>query len=512
MIMVLGIAPVSAGAASAPDGVRVILLKDATLADLAYDEAARQLGCYGGGWALVTSLGEVTVDEVVAAGTDPSEAFGGAESIILVAPAGGAVDDDLGVAIAGPRDPSEGGGCLLLRSQGTRRAGIVSPGAIEDARRNGGFGAWLEPTGDPFGTLERLDDLQSRHLQQRGMYVPVGLTAGAATLVVLALALFIYFRRERVGERTRVVGEWACFTVPSMAVGMLACGHLTDLNYFSVGAVIAGSALILPGIALAFRRRGPLAAPFVFGLLLLVIFAVEAAMGWPATLFTLLGGTALDGARFYGLPNAFMGLLLGGALFMAPSLRSVGAPLIVAVGLLAGLPQLGANMGAAITIMFAAGLWIGLTTPGWRGIGAGVIIGAAGLAVVVAAHVMSDAPTHVTALAESGGLDPGSLIDRAMERLGIGIDLLRRSPVGITYLIAAPVVLWFVVKPRGGWREAFEAHPLWRSAMLTILAASIVAYFVNDTGVSAVGQGFAMALGGILYVPIARGRDRIGSR
>lgn len=169
-------------------------------------------------------------------------------------------------------------------------------------------------------------------------------------------------------------------------------------------------------------------------------------------------------------------------------------------------------MGAAITIMFAAGLWIALTTPTWRGIAAGIVVGAAGLAFVVAAHIWSDAPTHVTTLADPGGLDLASLIERGIDRLGIGIDLLRRSPIGITYLIATPIVLWFVIKPKERWKVAFEAHPEWRSAMLTILAASIVAYFVNDTGVSAVGQGFAMALGGILYVPIARGNGRIGPR
>lgn len=478
------------------------------LSDLSKMRAARELACSGGGLALLTSPDDV-VDPMtywrVTSHVDLRDLEDGSFVVIVASGVPGSPNETGGVAagVVGGRQ----GECMTLTSDGTRRDGVVSLADVERLMADGHFG-WVRPV--PGGNLGLL--LEDRYLEQRRMYVPVGLAAGTATLLVLALALFIYFRRERVGERTRIAGEWACFAVPSMAVGMLACGHLTNPNYVSVGLVIATCALVLPGIALAFRKRGPLAAPFAFGLLLLVFFAVEAAMGWPATLFTLLGGTALDGARFYGLPNAFMGLLLGGALFMAPSLRSVGAPLIVAVGLLAGLPQLGANMGAAITIMFAAGLWIALTTPSWRGIAAGIAVGAAGLAVVVAAHVWSDAPTHVTALAESGGLDPGSLIDRAIDRLGIGIDLLRRSPVGITYLIATPIVLWFVIKPRGGWRDAFEAFPAWRSAMLTILAASIVAYFVNDTGVSAVGQGFAMALGGLLYVPLARASGRIGAR
>jgi hypothetical protein len=39
--------------------------------------------------------------------------------------------------------------------------------------------------------------------------------------------------------------------------------------------------------------------------------------------------------------------------------------------------------------------------------------------------------------------------------------------------------------------------------MLVLVLTSVVAYFANDTGVAASGQGFAMALAGLLYVPLA---------
>lgn len=469
--------------------------------------AARDLACSGGGWALLTSPHDVASDPGavrVEPAASPDLLDGG--FVVLVATGTGGMDQLGGVAAGFPGDGT--GDCATLTSDGTRREGVIAAADVLAAVDAGGFGPSMRST----GSAALPGQLHDRYLQQRRMYVPVGAAAGVATLLILVFALFAYFRREDLGDRARFAAEWACFSVPAMGVGLLASGHLTKPDYIQAAVVTGACALLLPGVALAFRRRGVLAVPLIFGVLIVSFFAIEAVLGWPATLFTLLGGTALDGARFYGLPNAFIGLLLGSALFIAPSLRSFGPPVIVAIGLLAGLPQLGANIGAAVTIMFAAGMWIALTTPSWRGVAAGAVVGGMGLAVVIAAHgLSSDAPTHVTKLTTSDGLDPASLVSRFVDRLEIGIDLLARSPVGLLYLVATPVVLWLVMRPRGGWRLALEAYPVWRWAMMTILVSSIVAYLANDTGVSAVGMGFAMALGGIIYVPMARETDRIGS-
>src|SRR5439155_2620504 len=72
----------------------------------------------------------------------------------------------------------------------------------------------------------------------------------------------------------------------------------------------------------------------------------------------ILGGTMFDGARFYGLPNAFIALLLASALFVALPLRPwAGFVVVFAAGLVAGFPRLGADVGGSITLFAAAGLW-----------------------------------------------------------------------------------------------------------------------------------------------------------
>src|SRR5919201_598749 len=76
--------------------------------------------------------------------------------------------------------------------------------------------------------------------------------------------------------------------------------------------------------------------PWPLGTAFLVL---DAVMAGPAMRLPLLGGTAFDGGRFYGLPNAFIALLLSGTVFLAAwTTRVRGVVLLAAAGLFAGFP------------------------------------------------------------------------------------------------------------------------------------------------------------------------------
>ena len=57
---------------------------------------------------------------------------------------------------------------------------------------------------------------------------------------------------------------------------------------------------------------------------------------------------------------------------------------------------------------------------------------------------------------------------------------------------------------RSGGRS--RRRPSWRLALLTIVAGSVVAYLVNDSGAAALGEGLTTSLAGMLYVSL-RWRD-----
>ncbi|HJX75321.1 MAG TPA: hypothetical protein VJ247_03140, partial [Gaiella sp.] len=200
-------------------------------------------------------------------------------------------------------------------------------------------------------------ELHERYLAQRRMYVPIG-TAGGIYLAIVGLgAIAILALGRRVPQILRRVFGWGCLSVAALATGLLAAGHLPELTY---ATVIPFVALVTVFGTLAFaplEHRDVLLIPAGIGVAVLAYFAVEAILSWTAALTPFVGGSELDGGRFYGLPNVFIGLLIGASLWIAHRLRTVaGFGLLVGVALFAGLPYLGANLGGGVSVFAAAGL------------------------------------------------------------------------------------------------------------------------------------------------------------
>jgi hypothetical protein len=342
----------------------------------------------------------------------------------------------------------------------------------------------------------------------RRIAVPVGVITGLYAFAAGLLGLVLLLGRAG-SPRLRTVAGWAAIAVVPLTAGLMLVGHLDRLTYASVFASLAGVALLaLVGMAVVARRAGSLAAIAALGAGLLVMFGVEAALGWTATLTPLLGGAQLDGGRFFGLPNVQIGLLMGASLYVAQRLRSwaAGVVLLLAAALFAGLPWTGSNIGAAVTVASAAGIWWGLRADGSRLRAATVLrvlatVTGTVVVVVVAHRYLADVPTHISRFAsDTGGL--GGLWGKFVDRLGVGADLIARNPFGLIPVVGVLVTLWLVLRPPAGLRPSLTAHPSWRDALVTILLGSVIAYIVNDSGAAAIGLGFGTALGGLLYVSL----------
>ena len=198
--------------------------------------------------------------------------------------------------------------------------------------------------------------------------------------------------------------------MPFVALSLLLVGHLPSLTYATViPFVIATTAIATLALVPAARRWGTLGAIATAGVILLGALAIEGALGWPAALTPLLGGSQLDGGRFFGLPNAFIGLLLGGSLYVAQRLpRAHGTVLIAAAGLFAGSPWTGSNIGAAVTLVRGRRYLVGAARRAHV-----VAHGDRGCRrdrrrddpVVVAHRYLTSAATHITTFSEhSGGI------------------------------------------------------------------------------------------------------------
>jgi hypothetical protein len=291
-----------------------------------------------------------------------------------------------------------------------------------------------------------------------------------------------------------------------LAASLLAAGHLPNLTY---AAIVPFVALVTVFGTIAFaplEHRDVLLVPAGIGLTVLIFFVLEAALSWTAALTPLVGGSQLDGGRFYGLPNAFIGLLIGACLWVAQRLRtSAGVVLLIAAALFAGLPYLGSNLGGGVSLFAAAGLWLAVRERGhlgmWRGLGVFVAFTLGGLALLLAAHAVSPFETHVTRFEEqAGGL--GGVFDTFGNRLQVGFDLIARNPFALIPVLGLPVTIVAVLWPPRPLRPGLLRSPAWRDAILVTLLAGVVAYVVNDSGPAAAGFAFGLGLGGLLGVSL----------
>lgn len=402
-----------------------------------------------------------------------------------------------------------------LTSDSTRRDGVVAavdvPATIlafMDWPLDGVTGSRIRVTAEP-GPFE----LHERHLANMRLWLPVQAAAVAFVIVAGLACVGLLLLRSRVPAGVGRAATWVPLAVLPLGAALLAGGRLPSLAPGWVWPVVVGVPVVLVVLASCAGDAGSIVPAAAIGAAVLLYMSAESLGGFDAALTPFLGGTQLDGARFYGLPNAFIGLLLGAGLYVAMRLRAVpGAALLAATALLAGLPLLGANHGGALTLFAGAGLWLGLRARGRLGpreLALAAAVVGVGMVLVIAAHALSPTPTHGTRfLQDVDGV--GGLLSKLGDRLLIGLRLIARNPLASLPVLGVPVCLYLVVRPRGVLREALEASAAWRDAIVVALLASVVAYLGNDTGASAAGLGFGSALGGMLHVSMARASWKMG--
>jgi hypothetical protein len=398
-----------------------------------------------------------------------------------------------------------------LRSDTTRLTGLVSNVDVAPTILDF-FGIPIpsEMDGQPIRVTDEPAPfkLHRLHLEQRRIRFPIQLAelafVVAAGAVAIAVLLF-QARREYLPDRVAGGMRFLALCGVALPIPLMLGGLLPRLTYWVVVPFIVFSVVVLAALARATRFPGPV-APFTFlGVVGLMVVAVDAIFGWRGARIPLIGGTMFDGARFYGLPNAFLCVVLAGALFVAAALPAFpGFLVLVGAGLFAGFPSLGADVGGAMTLFFAAGLWWVIRTRrrfGLKELAFVAGVTALGLgAVLLANRYLPGTPTHATRFVGRAGNNLTDAFRELGDRLTVGFRQIRDAPPALIPLLGLPVVLWLVlVRPAPIGAGTALTGERWRQALVVLTLSGIVAFFVNDTGVAAAAPLFLYAMSGMAY-------------
>lgn len=408
----------------------------------------------------------------------------------------------------------KGFGTGYLTSRSTRRRGLVDntdvvPTVLDFfsiAVPSGVVGSRMTATKGPGkGRIEELRGLSGQLGVTREVRWPIMivylLLVIASLLLAGALSLSARGRMRRPHDPRRMAG-FAAPVMPVLLAVPLSFLVVSSFRYrgFLFPAVFCSLFSIAVGLAswAAFRNRKRL-DPMVFVCLLTgSIQLLDLFTGGRLLLLPLLGNSALEGLRFFGLPNSYAALLIAVSVWATAGLagdriaedrkvKVVAGSALTAVALVTGFGSLGANLGAfvaaAATILVFLAAVSGVRLNWWRS--AGIAVATAGATVIVVILDLLFFRSH-EARAASGGISGfWPIFER---RLAIHIGELKVFLVPALLLVAAviAVALW-MRRPDSLWAAGWEREKSMMAAFYSLLAGSLVAFFIEDTGIAMLG-------------------------
>jgi len=411
-------------------------------------------------------------------------------------------------------------------------------------------GGWITSATTHRNGLITLPDIAPGILGLLGISQPTSMTGQAlhtvagrgdrlAALMGLQSAAESYSRRVAwftlglaiVGVAVFVLG-WAALAGagPPVARGLLAFGGLvvaaTPLAClvqaaigaerwpaFPAFALLGATAVAAAAVAwLGPWRHSPIGPGVAVATATAAAIAGDLLTGSHGQLTGLIGYTPVEGGRFYGLSAVSFAILSVDTLVLAAlaaNRLSGGRPRrAAAVATLAGLvtvalagaPELGAKLGAILTLVPAFGLLV-LLVGGWRVTVPRVVALGAAAAVVAVGIGIADAlrpaqsQTHIgrfVAALLGGG--PGSVSDVIQRKLSANFGIYARAPYALAVPAAVAFVAVVMLWPAATIAGPIDRVPGLRTGFLAAITALALGAAVNDSGVAIPAMGLAIGV------------------
>ncbi len=341
-----------------------------------------------------------------------------------------------------------------------------------------------------------LSRVLSEALIKSQIRVPVLTTYVTATALILVLSLIVLLMGER-GSRYFKFSKLALLWAASAPVAML------------LGAAFAYATLVVPilaslaiSIALVlfsslFKKR-PLHPVLVLALLTSGALVLDTVTGAHLMQRSLLGYCPIIGARFYGIGNEYMGVLIGSSIigltlfFDLFKLRSRHA--FIAIGLLfimitfvVGYQAFGANVGGAISsvvafiVTFIAIIKGRISSRHTTIVVAAVLLFLLGFAALDLLRVGSNSHLgRAILLIQNGGLtEVFTIIQRKIAMNIKGTRYTSWTRILVASLVVFPTLF---LRPIGAISKIRQQYPRLAAGNIGATTGAIIAFLVNDTG------------------------------
>lgn len=343
-------------------------------------------------------------------------------------------------------------------------------------------------------------------------------------IVVIILAMVVMFMRRRAAPNLEpfLLGLMA---VP-LSLLLIAGVTITSLVLYILAAVLITGLIVVASLRFGFDRG---LDPFIFVCLgTTLALLLDVVTGADLIKNSVLGYDPMSGARFYGIGNEYMGILIGAAIVGLTALlqrfpgrrklllvfTAVSFALII---YLMAAPQYGTNVGGTIAAVAGFGITF-LPLAGVRLTRRSVLIVVLGIGLVLGGFIAFDLQRPLTAqshigrtanLIIAGGIDEiGRIIAR---KASMNLKLIRSTLWSRVFLISLAALVVLFHRPPGVLQRIKSSYPDLAHGFIGVLTGSVVALLVNDSGIVAAATMMIYASATLIYLVIRESNRMIAA-
>ncbi len=340
---------------------------------------------------------------------------------------------------------------------------------------------------DGLSRLQRLDHITN--INARGL-APVGIALGALAATSLAGGLLSLRFRPRAAPTF----GFLILAVMNMPLALMLASLLNPPSIPILTVEVFALMLAGAGIETLLARSITVSPCLIVSVITVSTVLLDAVLGGALVRYSLLSGYQVQGIRFYGIGNEYMGVVIGltllGVFLSGINPKKAVIPFL-AVAFVLGFPRFGAKAGGLVTALTAFGIawmqirgrrvtWVSALL--WSAAGFAAAFTAAGLEALLP-FLQGSAPTHLGgALTSANQLGYGYLVDIVVRKLQMNARILIHPAA----LAALGVVGGLALLSRSALKDQFDRlarqHPEWSRGLPACGWGALAAFLFNDSG------------------------------
>ncbi|MBM7855890.1 hypothetical protein JOC37_002312 [Desulfohalotomaculum tongense] len=340
-------------------------------------------------------------------------------------------------------------------------------------------------------------------------------------IIILAVSLWLIFKSKR---GTKLLKP-AMLAVVSVPLAYLLLPLLPNPSVPVVGVELILTTAVITTIVILLGRGSFMHSFGILAMATVAVLLVDIVLGQPLQKQAILSYDPMVGARFYGIGNEYMGVLIGATIMSASLLVNNFSPARKIFIPLSGLifaatlycmaaPHLGTNVGGTIAAS-SAFLVTFLLFTGVRFRWRVVALVAAAVILLLTGFIIFDLSrpiqqqSHIGQTArliiDGGFIEILHIINR---KLSMNLKLLRYT-VWSKVLLASIVTLAILFyKPRGVMKSIQNKFPYIFKGFIGVVTGALVAFSFNDSGVVAAATTMIFGAPPLIYMVLNEQSER----